>query len=41
LLKRRIDPRDARRAYLELTPSALDEVRAWLQRTFLDGPKTA
>jgi hypothetical protein len=38
MLVRRLDPRDARRAYLELTPQAADEVRQWLQRTFLSGP---
>ncbi|QAY79046.1 hypothetical protein [Sphingosinicella sp. BN140058] len=38
LLNRRLDPRDARRAYLELTPDAMDEIRSWLQHTFLNGP---
>ncbi|WP_146151098.1 helix-turn-helix domain-containing protein [Allosphingosinicella deserti] len=38
LINRRLDPRDARRAYLELTPDAMDEVRSWLQLTFLSGP---
>ena len=41
LVIRQTDLNDARRAYIELTPKAADEVRLWLHRTFVEGVQRA